>query len=234
MIERPPPPLTLPRLTLVPTHSSPPAVTSHSCGLSLLSSSSLPLTFLSLTHAQYELLTTAAQQHGLTLAELRADTASSKAKGKQVKAPRLATAPPLVPKTTKKKTKDEAKEDNGKSAKAGAKSKGKGKERARDEEEEEAHADEDDEDQLEMSEPEVDLGGGFVKASSLKVSKHSKATKRKASTIVADSDEEGADAGSDGSGAGGESGDESEEVGPKRRRGVKGDGKGSKRRKTAG
>ncbi|TNY21820.1 kinetochore component CENP-S-domain-containing protein [Rhodotorula diobovata] len=182
----------------------------------------------------YELLTTAAQQHGLTLAELRADTASSKAKGKQVKAPRLATAPPLVPKTTKKKTKDEAKEDKGKSAKAGAKSKGKGKERARDEEEEEAHADEDDEDQLEMSEPEVDLGGGFVKASTLKVSKHSKPTKRKASTIVADSDEEEADAGSDGSGAGGESGDESEEVGAKRRRGAKGDGKGSKRRKTAG
>ncbi|GAA5913547.1 hypothetical protein JCM8208_000707 [Rhodotorula glutinis] len=199
----------------------------------------------------YELLTTSAQQHGLTLAELKADTSSSKAKGaKQVKAPRLAApkkeAEPSKVKDKRKGKEKEKDKDKGTKVQGSSKAKGsssrKGKEKAREVDEDDLI---EDDDELEASEPELDLdvgGGGFVKASTLKApkTKPSKSVakgKGKGRAVLVDSDDdELEDEARDEDGSddvGGSSGDESEEVGAKRRKGGKGEARGSgKKRRT--
>ncbi|GAA5926414.1 hypothetical protein JCM3775_001009 [Rhodotorula graminis] len=200
----------------------------------------------------YELLTTSAQQHGLSLAELKADTTSSKAKGgKQVKAPRLAAPKKEVARdaeTSKAKDKGKEKEKGSKAQSSGkdkAKASRKGKEKARDVDEDDLIEDDVDELELEASEPEVDLdvgGGGFVKASMLKAPKTkpgkggAKAKGKGRAVLVDSDDEEDEDEAREEDGSddvGGSSGDESEEVGSKRRKGGKGESRGSgKKRRT--
>ncbi|GAA6050496.1 hypothetical protein JCM3770_002626 [Rhodotorula araucariae] len=160
----------------------------------------------------YELLATSAQQHGLTLADLKAD-ATSAAKGakKQVKAPRLAAG---AAKEKEREKKDKKSRSTG--AESKGKAKGKGKARASDNEEDAG------DEVIDESEPE--LVGGFVKASALK-----KARGKGKGRVVDDSD--GAE---DDDARGGDTGDESEEVGSKRRKGSKGGSQGAKRRKSTG
>ncbi|GAA5834341.1 hypothetical protein JCM9279_004289 [Rhodotorula babjevae] len=201
----------------------------------------------------YELLTTSAQQHGLTLAELKADASSSKAKGaKQVKAPRLNAPKKEVVREAETSTSAPKAEGKGKSAKAQASSKDKGKASRKGKEKARNVDDEDEEDLIEDDEPEaseaevdLDVGaGGFVKASALKAPKRKPSrsagakdkSKGKGKAVLLDSDDDELDdeAGdSGGSDVGRSSGDESEEVGAKRRKGGKGETKGgSKKRRT--
>ncbi|GAA5980585.1 hypothetical protein JCM10908_001697 [Rhodotorula pacifica] len=123
----------------------------------------------------YESLTTAAIQHGLTLADLRADSASTSragsAKPKAVKAPRLAAAKAdAAPKPAPKPKKADGKMTAARSRTTST-SKGKGKAKVV----ESASEDEGDTDpQLVPSqddEPDGGGGGGFVKASALKKGK---------------------------------------------------------------
>ncbi|BGP44794.1 hypothetical protein JCM10450v2_000608 [Rhodotorula kratochvilovae] len=166
----------------------------------------------------YELLATSAQQHGLTLADLKADAGAGAKAKKQVKAPRLAAGTSAA--AGKEKEKKEAKS---RSTSAEGKGKGKGKARAREDQ------DEDLEDGVILNESEPELAGGFVKASALKsAGGKGKGKGRAVDHSEAEEDEEDEDA------RGGDSGDESEEVGLKRRKGGKGVDKGAKRRKSAG
>lgn len=150
----------------------------------------------------YENLSTAAIQHGLTLADLRADTASTSRAGsskpKAVKAPRIAAAKPAdaAPKPAPK-PKKERKTTTARSRTTSS-SKGKGKAKVVDSPSE---MDDDSDPQLVANEDDELLGGargggggGFVKASALK----DKKGKRRAVESSADEgEEEAARAGSE-------------------------------------
>ncbi|GAA5866174.1 hypothetical protein JCM3774_004108 [Rhodotorula dairenensis] len=122
----------------------------------------------------YESLTTAAIQHGLTLADLRADATTSRAgssKPKAAKAPRIPAAKAAEPaaKPAPKPKKDSKATAIARSRTTSTAAKGKGKAKVVDS----PSGDEDDSDpQLvptEDDEPDdPDRGGGFVKASALK------------------------------------------------------------------
>ncbi|POY71402.1 hypothetical protein BMF94_5714 [Rhodotorula taiwanensis] len=134
----------------------------------------------------YESLTAAAVQHGLTLADLRADSAPPRAgssKPKAVKAPRLAASkaadqPPPKPAAKPKKTAAATTTEK----KASAKGKGKAKAIESDDEEDASS------DSIEV-EPKA-AAGGFVKASDLK--------KGKRKAAISSSDEAAVDSDSGG------------------------------------
>ncbi|GJN91613.1 hypothetical protein Rhopal_004636-T1 [Rhodotorula paludigena] len=173
---------------------------------------------------KYELLCTTATQHGLTLADIKADSAASTSKASKVKAPRLAAGKSTTTASTSKKSSTSAGSEGAKEkSKSKEKSKGKedkkGKKRAEESDADEQIDDPDDDD-------EPGLAGGFVKASALK--KSVSRSKGKGKAVVADSEgdeEEGR--------RGGSSGDESEDVGAKRKRTSKGGAGASKKRRNA-
>ncbi|TKA55400.1 hypothetical protein B0A53_02324 [Rhodotorula sp. CCFEE 5036] len=140
----------------------------------------------------YESLSTAAIQHGLTLADLRADTASTSRAGsskpKAVKAPRIAAAKPAdaAPQPAPK-PKKETKTTTARSRTTSS-SKGKGKAKVVDSPSE---MDDDSDPQLVATEDDEPRGGGFVKASALK----DKKGKRRAVESSSDEGDEEAEAG---------------------------------------
>ncbi|GAA5994988.1 CENP-S family protein [Rhodotorula paludigena] len=174
----------------------------------------------------YELLCTTATQHGLTLADIKADSAASTSKASKVKAPRLAAGKSTTTASTSKKSStsagsEGAKERSKSKEKSKVKEDKKGKKRAEESDADEQIDDPDDDDD------EPRLAGGFVKASALK--KSASRSKGKGKAVVADSEDDDDEDGR----RGGSSGDESEEVGAKRKRTSKSGAGTSKKRRSA-